>query len=241
MSTQVQVDIRANYEHILERMERAARDSGRRGDAVRLVVVTKKQPVETIRAAVEAGARWLGENYAEEALPKILALSAEKGVEWHMIGHVQSRKAGLIGQHFDWVHSLDSVKLAERLDRFAGEAGRTLPVLLELNIGEEESKSGWKAADQAQWPALLPEIARILPLAHLKVVGLMTMPPLFPHPEQSRPYFRRLAALRDYLSVQLPGVDLRELSMGTSADFEVAIQEGATIVRVGQAILGPRP
>ncbi len=151
------------------------------------MVVTKSQPLEIVQAAIEAGVRILGENYPEEGVTKIQSLPREQsGVEWHMIGHVQSRKARLVADHFALLHSLDSLKLAQRLDRFAAEADRTLPVLLEFNVGGEESKSGWDASTEAQWETALPEIADLLDLPHLRVHGLMTMPPLGTDPEDSR-------------------------------------------------------
>lgn len=233
--------IREKLEKVTQRIERAARSAGRAGGDVRLVVVTKGQPVEVIRAAVEAGARILGENYPEESVPKIQALGRTDAVEWHMIGHLQSRKSALVVDHFDCLQTLDSLHLAERLDRQLAERGRALPVLLEFNVSGEESKAGWPAWDEARWPALLPEIEPLLALRHLSLRGLMTMPPLYDDPEQTRPYFARLRRLRDYLKQQFPGAAWDQLSMGTSADFEAAVQEGATLVRVGTAILGPRP
>src|SRR5829696_5592003 len=134
--------IRENYQRTLDNIASAARKSGRDPNAVRLVVVTKSQPIEVVQAALEADVRILGENYPEEAVQKIQSLAGQSGVEWHMIGHVQSRKARLVADHFALLHSLDSLKLAQRLDRFAGERGRVLPVLLEFNVGGEESKSG---------------------------------------------------------------------------------------------------
>jgi len=232
--------IREHYLQTLARISAAERRAGRAPGSARLVVVTKSQPVETVRAALEAGVKILGENYPEEAVEKIKALGAAD-VEWHMIGHVQSRKADLIPPHFALMHSLDSLKLANRLDRFAATAGRRLPVLLEFNVGEEESKFGWAAADESRWPDLLPEIDMILKLGNLSVCGMMTMPPLFENPERTRPYFQKLRRLRDNLSKAFPATDWSELSMGTSADFEAAVQEGATLVRVGTAIVGPRP
>lgn len=157
-----------------------------------------------------------------------------------MIGHVQSRKARLVADHFALLHSLDSLKLARRLDRFAAEAKRILPVLLELNVGGEESKEGWDAAGEAQWEAALPEIAALLELPNLRVRGLMTMPPIGIDPQESRRYFQRLRTLRDRLASHFPQADWRELSMGTSMDFQVAVEEGATLVRVGTAIVGAR-
>ena len=171
---------------------------------------------------------------------KIQSLPEFSAVEWHMIGHVQSRKAQLVAENFNFLHSLDSLKLAKRLDRFCSEAGRTLPVLLEFNVGGEDSKSGWLAGDQALWPALLDELAAVIALPNLKVRGLMTMPPLGEAAEFSRPFFQRLKHLQAYLASQFSSADFTELSMGTSSDYEVAVQEGATLVRVGTAIVGAR-
>ncbi len=233
-------DIRERYLSALDQIATAARKSARDPENIRLVVVTKSQPVEIVHAAIEAGARILGENYPEEGVMKIQSLAGQSGVEWHMIGHVQSRKARLVADHFALLHSLDSLKLAQRLDRFAGEAGRVLPVLLEFNVGGEESKSGWDASDETQWDTLLPEINSLLDLPHLRVRGLMTMPPLETDPEDSRRFFLRLRLLRDHLAGQFPQADWGELSMGTSADYTVAVEEGATLVRVGTAIVGAR-
>lgn len=230
--------IRERYEQTLARIAAAEKRAGRATGSTKLVVVTKSQPREVVEAAVEAGVKILGENYPEEAVGKIQAIGAA-GVEWHMIGHVQSRKAGLIPENFSLLHSLDSLKLATRLDRFA--AGRVLPVLLEFNVGDEASKFGWSASDETRWPALLAEIDIILKLKNLRVRGLMTMPPLFTEPERARPYFQKLRRLRDLLAGRFPSADWSQLSMGTSADFEAGVEEGATLVRVGTAIVGPRP
>jgi len=232
--------IRENYQHTLEQIANAARRSNRDPATIRLVVVTKSQPREVAQAAMEAGVRLLGENYPEEAVTKIQSLGGQSGVEWHMIGHVQSRKARLVVDHFALLHSLDNLKLAQRLNRFAAEANRVLPVLLEFNVGGEESKSGWDASHESQWNAMLPDLSAILDLAHLRVQGLMTMPPLETDPEDSRHFFQRLRRLRDHLAAQFPAADWQELSMGTSADYIVAVEEGATLVRVGTAIVGAR-
>ncbi len=232
--------IRERYLGTLDKIATAARSAGRDPDSVRLVVVTKAQPVEVVRAAIEAGAKILGENYPEESVKKIQLLQNYSAVEWHMIGHVQSRKAPLVAANFNFLHSLDSLKLAARLDRFCGEAGRVLPSLLEFNVGGEESKSGWPAWDETQWPALLDELGAIMSLPNLQIRGLMTMPPLGETAEFSRPFFQKLRRLQEYLSSQFSNVDFSELSMGTSTDFEAAVQEGATLVRVGTAIVGPR-
>ena len=238
--TDLVASIRERYQYTLDQIATAARKSDRDPNAIRLVVVTKSQPVEIAQAAITAGVKILGENYPEEGVMKIQSLEGQTGVEWHMIGHVQSRKARLVADHFALLHSLDSLKLAQRLDRFAGEAGRVLPVLLEFNVGGEESKSGWNASNESQWESFVPEINSLLDLPHLRVHGLMTMPPLGTDPEDSRRFFLRLRLLRDHLATQFPQADWRELSMGTSADYTVAVEEGATLVRVGTAIVGAR-
>jgi hypothetical protein len=204
------------------------------------MAVTKGHRVEVIQAVVAAGARLLGENYIEEALVKMQTLSGISGIEWHMIGHVQSRKAQLVSQHFSCIHSVDSLKLADRLNRFTAERNQHLPVLLECNVSGEESKFGFKAWDESKWDELTYEIAPILDLPALEVRGLMTMPPFFPYPEESRPYFQKLKRLQIFLQDRFKRNHWDELSMGMSGDFEIAIQEGATIVRIGTAILGER-
>jgi len=234
------VSIREKYQFTLDKIAAAARKSHRDPNEIRLVVVTKSQPAEVAQAAIEAGAQILGENYPEEGVAKIQSLAGQSGVEWHMIGHVQSRKARLVADHFALLHSLDSLKLAQRLDRFAAERNHVLPVLVEFNVGGEVSKSGWNASDESQWNALLPEISSILALPNLRIQGLMTMPPLETDPQDSRRFFLRLRALRDHLASQFPQADWHELSMGTSADYTVAVEEGATLVRVGTAIVGAR-
>jgi len=240
--------IRENYQKTLDAIAASARKAGRAPESVRLVVVTKLQPLEVVEAAIEAGAQILGENYPEEAVQKITELKSQTAakslrlaVEWHIIGHVQSRKARLVAEHFALFQSLDSLKLAERVDRFAAEFNRVLPVLLEFNVGDEESKSGWIASDETRWTDLLNDVHAVAALAHLQVRGLMTMPPLFTDPEAARPSFQRLRRLQDFLAKHVPQIEWRELSMGTSADYTVAVEEGATLVRVGQAILGQRP
>ena len=232
--------IHQRHLEILDRIRAAEQKAGRPPGSARLVVVTKSQPLETIRAALEAGIHILGENYPEEAIEKVKAIPGTD-VEWHMIGHVQGRKANLIPGNFALMHSLDSLRLATRLDRFAAQAGQSLPVLLEFNVGEEESKFGWAASDEAHWDALSPDIDMVLKSGNLQVRGLMTMPPLFENPERIRPYFQKLRRLRDYLAQKFPAADWSELSMGTSVDFEAAVEEGATLVRIGTAIVGPRP
>jgi PLP dependent protein len=238
-------DIRRNYSRVLEQIDIAARSTGRDPAVVRLLVVTKGHPVEAVRQAVTAGIRLLGENYVEEAIEKMQILTSQaigglSEVEWHMIGHLQSRKARSVCQHFACLHSLDSLKLAERLDRFAGELGRKLPVLLECNVSGEQTKFGYPVWREDAWPELVGEFSRLQELPHLQVRGLMTMAPFFDQPEPARPYFRRLRRFQAFLVQSLPHLDWAELSMGMSGDFTVAVQEGATLVRVGTAILGAR-
>jgi PLP dependent protein len=236
----IETNIRSNYENIQERIMRTASACGRDPNHIKLVVVSKKQPLEAVQAAYQAGARLFGENYPEESLSKIMMLSNAPGIEWHMIGNLQSRKARLVAEHFNMIESLDSFHLAEKLERLLDEFQKTLPVLLEFNVSGEESKYGWPAWQKDHWEDLLPDITNILKLPHLKVIGLMTMPPLFSNPEDVRLYFIKLNSLKRFLTHKFQNTDWKELSMGTSSDFEIAIQEGATIVRVGQAILGSR-
>lgn len=233
--------IQKNIRVISDQIQNAAWSAGRDSGLVKLVVVTKAQPVEVVRAAFEAGALLLGENYPEETQEKIRVLGPLGGMSWHMIGHLQSRKSNLVVEYFDVLHSLDSLRLAERLERQLLEKKKLLPVMIEFNIGGEDTKYGLPAWDEASWGRLIPDIEGILTQDHLQVIGSMAMPPLSVDPEHSRAYFVRLRRLSEYLSHRFGAQYFRELSMGTSLDFVPAVQEGATFVRIGQAILGPRP
>ena len=233
--------IKENFYTIKERMAAAVKRSGREPSAVRLVVVTKAQPAEKIRIVIEAGADQLGENYPEETVEKKKSLSDFSQVQWHMIGHLQSRKIPYVIKDFNIIHSIDSVELATKLSRKLVEAGIVMPVLIEINSSGEESKYGFPGFNETDWGRLVNLISTIVELPGIKLSGLMTMPPFFDAPELSRPYFIKLRTLRDYLQKSLGSVvSLNELSMGTSSDFEVAIEEGATYVRVGKAIMGER-
>ena len=232
--------IKDNYLRVTEKISTAAIACGREPDRITLVVVSKSQPVEVVRSAMQAGVKILGENYPQEALEKIEAVGIQSGVEWHMIGHVQSRKAELVTQHFSMIHSLDSVKLAKRIDRFRNPSLGKLRVLVEFNIGDEASKTGIPAAAEEKWPELLDDLSSILALPNILVRGLMCMPPLGKEANNSRPYFQKTRKLQQFLKDQLPHGGWAELSMGTSLDYEIAIEEGATLVRVGTAILGAR-
>jgi pyridoxal phosphate enzyme (YggS family) len=216
---------------VQERIRSAAGRAGREAASVTLVAVSKTVPVDVVREALAAGVTILGENRVQEARDKIAALSGL--ATWHLVGHLQTNKAKLAVQLFDLIHSLDSPRLAEALDRSGQQAGRVVRCLVEVNLGGEESKSG--TTEEGVRP-LLGAAAR---LAHLRIEGLMTVPPFLPDPEQVRPFFRRLRSLRDTLAGE--GFRLAELSMGMTHDFEVAIEEGATMVRIGTAIFGPRP
>jgi PLP dependent protein len=231
--------IASNYQQVLQRIDEIASKAGRDPNRVRLVVVTKGHTVDKIKEVLEAGASLLGENYLEEAADKIQALAAYP-VEWHMIGHVQSRKAKQVCEQFAWVQSIDRMKIAARLNSFAAEIGKVLPVLLECNVSGEISKFGWEARGEADWAARLEDFEAILQLKNLEVRGLMAMAPYFEEAELARPYFQTLDRFQSYLQKNIPNASWGELSMGMSGDYQVAIQEGATIVRIGTAIMGPR-
>ena len=237
---EVKAQIRKNLELVQERIDNAAHKAGRTPGEIKLLVVTKTHPVEIIENVLAAGAVNLGENYVDEARDKIVALQQYTQCQWHMIGHVQSRKSSQVVDYFNYLHSLDSVKLAQRLSSQAREKNKTLPVLLEFNLSGEESKSGWRVGSETDLEVLLPDIEKVINLENLQVCGLMAMPPYFDNPEHARPYFRKLFRLRELLQRQFQYIDWKELSMGMSGDFEVAIEEGATWVRIGQAILGAR-
>ncbi len=226
--------ITENVAWVRERMEAAARRAGRDPGKIRLVAVSKTVESGRIRQALEAGVDSLGENYVQEAQKKIEELGPLAA--WHFIGHLQSNKAKAAVRLFDWVHSVDSLRLAQELSRVAGQQNKVLPVLLQINLGQETTKFGALQDDTFR----LLEQMGLLP--GISVKGLMTLPPFFDNPEESRPYFHALRDLAEAVSRQkIAGVSMEELSMGMSNDFETAIEEGATLVRVGTAIFGPRP
>lgn len=235
------------YHRLRERIAAAARRAGREPESVRLIAVSKGRPLSEILGLHSLGQYDFGENRVEEGGDKIGAMTkgarAASIITWHMIGHVQRRKAGDAAAQFDWVHSVESAALAERLSRAAGESARRLPVLLECNVSGEPSKYGLAASripdDEAQWAALCAFVEAVLAQPHVQVRGLMTMAPVVAHPEQARPVFVKLRRLRDRLAARFPSVDWSELSMGMTDDFEPAIEEGATMVRIGRAIFAP--
>ncbi|HLW85487.1 MAG TPA: YggS family pyridoxal phosphate-dependent enzyme [Candidatus Sulfotelmatobacter sp.] len=231
------MSIAANIASIQERISAAARRAGRNPKDITLMAVSKTQSPERIREAYSAGQRLFGENRVQEFAAKAAALADLANPEWHMIGHLQSNKAAKTAELFAAVDSVDSVKLAEKLDAPARALGKRLPVLIEVNVGGESVKSG-VAVDSRELEELLIAAPRLEGLAFL---GLMTVPPFLDDPQGSRVYFRKLGELRDAIAARkLPAVGMNVLSMGMSHDFEVAVEEGSTCVRVGTAIFGER-
>ncbi len=216
---------------VQDRIRAAASRVGRQASSVTLVAVSKAMPLDVIREGVEAGVTILGENRVQEARDKIAALPHV--ARWHLVGHLQTNKAKLAIQLFELIHSLDSLKLAQILDQLGQELAKPMRCLIEVNLGGEQSKSGMTE------DGVRPLLEGAAGLRRLRIEGLMAIPPFLPDPEQIRPYFRRLRTLRDKLRDE--GFALDELSMGMTHDFEVAIEEGATLVRIGTAIFGPRP
>jgi pyridoxal phosphate enzyme (YggS family) len=229
--------ISENITAIQRRIDGAARRAGRRSEEVALMAVSKTHPPESIREAYDAGLRLFGENRVQEFAGKAAALADLAGAEWHMIGHLQTNKAGKTAELFNAVDSIDSVKLAEKLDAAARSLGRKLSVLIEINVGGEAAKSG-VAPDSRELEEILLAAPRF---EALEFRGLMTVPPFTDDPEDARAFFRRLRELRDTIAARkLPAVGMNVLSMGMSHDFEVAVEEGSTCVRVGTAIFGER-
>ena len=227
------VNVAANYQNIRARIGEAAARVGRDPNSVKLLAAAKSQSVEAISAAIAGGVALIGENYVQEAQEKKTRLS--EPAEWHMIGHLQRNKAKLAVQLFDLIESLDGIALARELDKEGRNRGKKVRVFVEINVAGEESKSGIAKSAVA---SLMEGVAG---LSHLRVEGLMTVPPFRENLEDVRPYFRELRELKDQLNaLGLPNVELKELSMGMTHDYTVAIEEGATIVRVGTALFGPR-
>jgi pyridoxal phosphate enzyme (YggS family) len=229
------MDISSRAAEIWGRIEAAAKRSRRTVDSVRLVVITKYRTLEEIVEAVEAGVTDIGENRIQEAEQKWLRLRDRNAV-WHLVGHLQSNKAKRAVGMFDWIHSVHSPELARRVNRIAEEEGKIQRVLVQVDLAGEETKSGLPAAE------LFPALEQMSRLSSLSVEGLMVMPPYFPDPGEVRPYFARLRKLRDSCRDKgLVAGSFSELSMGMSHDFEVAVEEGATMVRIGTALFGERP
>jgi PLP dependent protein len=227
-----------NVARVRERIAAAAARVGREPQSITLMSVSKTVEPERIRQAVELGIRVLGENRVQEFESKFPRHEDRTGAEWHLIGHLQSNKARKAVELFDAIDSLDSVRLADKLNQSAEALGKVLPVLIEINVGGEASKTGIPV-DSPDLDGLLLALPGF---EHLQVRGLMAVPPFTPHPEAARPYFRLLRDLRDSIAARrLPRIQMDVLSLGMSHDFEVAIEEGSTCVRVGTAIFGERP
>ena len=221
-------------EDIEKRVQDACRRSGRDPARVTVVAVSKKKPASMVRELYQCGQRVFGENYVQEGVEKVKALSDLSEIKWHFIGHLQRNKAKLAVLNFDWIQTVDSVRLAKSLNRHAAEQGKILNVLVQVNIGREESKYGLM-------PETVPEfLDQVSSLSNICVRGLMTIHPFSASKEAARKWFRQMANLRSELAKTFSQLDLSELSMGMSNDFEVAIEEGATIVRIGTALFGPR-
>jgi len=231
--------IRQNIEVVQGRIHNSAKKSGRNPNNISLVAVTKQKSASVVKILSDFGIKRIAESYLKEALFKIDLLK-EFNIEWHMIGSIQRGKEKEIAAKFTEVHSLESAKTANTLDNYAKLYERNLPVYLEFNVSGEETKHGWSAWNQKEWSGLIPELSEILDLSNIKVKGLMTMAPYSKNPQDARPYFQRLRQLRDYLARELPRSNLNGLSMGMSGDYEVAIEEGATVLRIGSALIGPR-
>ena len=226
--------MKERIKRVQERIKEAAIGCNRSESDIRLVAVSKTMPAEIVKQAIEAGMMDFGENYIQEARDKITTLSAYP-VTWHYIGHLQSNKAKYAVRMFDLIHSVDSLKLAKELDKCARKIGKVQDILIQVNVAREDTKSGVYSENTLQ---LIKEIAH---LDHVAVKGLMTMPPYFNAPEKVRPFFKALRKLRDQIGNEgIPNTSMRELSMGMTGDFEAAIAEGATMVRVGTAIFGER-
>lgn len=234
------MSVAENLARVREQIQAAAQRAGRSLDEITLVAVSKTFPVDAVREAYAAGARDIGENRVEEAVEKIPAVNRSldgEPLRWHLIGHLQRRKARDAVVLFDMIQSIDTVRLAETLSRHALEAKRQIPVLVQVNIGNDPQKFGLAPEPRADlWRAA----EKITALPGVRVQGLMTIGPLVATPEQARPHFRALRELRDELAQRFPDAQWRELSMGMTDDYAVAIEEGATLVRIGRAIFGQR-
>jgi len=218
--------------------------SSRRDDTnVKLVIVTKGQSVQKMQALIRTGEKVLGENYPEETDRKIQELKGMEDIEdleWHMIGHIQSRKIKYLIRYFNVIESVESIETAEKLNQRYEMAGQKARILLEVNLSGEETKQGFALAEKQSWQKFMEDVQKIRGMKALELSGLMTMPPLGREAEESRPVFRLCKELQEYANQVLGSQVIKDLSMGTSFDYPVAIEEGATIVRIGEAIMGPR-
>jgi hypothetical protein len=228
--------IRENYQSVQERIAAAAKRVGRDPKSIHLVAVTKGQPVEAIETLYSLGQRPFGENRIQEGQTKASQLKTFTDIHWHMIGQLTNRDTVGLVKSFHFLHALTSEKIAAQINEFSRYRGVPFPVLLEFNVSGETQKGGWLADDESRWTSLLPVVERIAAMPFLDVQGLMAMAPFNDDPEAARPYFARLRLLRDWLSERLVEINLPQLSMGMSQDFETAVEEGSTLLRIGSAI-----
>jgi pyridoxal phosphate enzyme (YggS family) len=226
------------YKTVMDQVQTAVIKSNRNPANLQVVVVTKRQPIEKVMEVIRAGATILGENYPEEANKKILEMREfSQKVQWHMIGHLQTRKVKFVASDFSMIHSIDRIEIAEELNT---KLTHPLKALLEVNLSGEISKGGFMVGDQKAWPEFVNQLNKVNQLPNLEICGLMTMPPLTGDPESSRTIFKKCRELSEYVQKQTKNEQFNQLSMGTSVDFSVAIDEGATFIRIGEAIMGPR-
>ena len=226
--------IKDNLDKINKQILDTAMSSGRNPENIRLIAVSKRKSVEAVMEAIKAGAKHFGENYIQEALDKIDAIGKDTAC-WHFIGHLQSNKAKFAVKYFDYIHTVDTIKLAREIDKQAGKISKIQDILVQINIGEENTKSGIKIDDT------LKLITQIHTYKNIAVKGLMCMPPYFLDPDQARIYFQQLVRIKDeILDKKYETVSMEHLSMGMSNDFKVAIEEGSTMIRVGTSIFGRR-
>jgi hypothetical protein len=233
-------DIRSNYQKIQKRIIEACERAGRDPESVKTVVVTKFQPAWKINEVIRAGALQLGENYPEQLAQKIGEIDLSANPKFHMIGHLQSRKIKYIIEYFSMLHSIDSLETAVKLDKACEQVNIRLPVFIEVNIAGEDTKNGLDVNSKEKWDSVVDFANQINGLRNLDLVGLMTIPPFTKVGEINRPYFQQCRLLLNYINQKTDITGFKELSMGTSSDFEVAVEEGATFVRIGEAIMGSR-
>jgi len=231
--------IKENIERVNANIQQAAKRAGRDPGEITLVAVTKEKSAPIVKTLAENNVNKIGESYLQEASFKIDLLK-DFDIEWHMIGNIQKGKEKHIPRLFQVVHSVGSKRTARELNKYAQPLEITLPVYLELNVSGESTKQGWDVQERKDLDQLLPVFEEILDYPALKVMGLMTMAPYSDNPEDARPYFKKMRSFRDALLAEIPGSAISELSMGMSGDYQVAIEEGATVLRIGSALVGPR-
>jgi pyridoxal phosphate enzyme (YggS family) len=239
MSESLSQEIKARLADVNEKIAYAAAEVGRDPSDIELIAVTKQKSAAVIKSLVENGVNKIGESYLKEAEFKIELLS-DFPIEWHMIGTIQSGKEKQIAYYFDFIQSVDSVELARQISKFAGQMDKRIPIYLEFNVSGEATKQGFPGWEDSGWDKHIPDVETILELPSIDVRGLMTMAPYSKDPEDSRPYFKKLRKLKDFLNKNISDGNINGLSMGMSGDYQVAIEEGSTMLRIGTAIVGQR-